>query len=363
MPYVTIKEFPSLIIAFIEAVLITWLFIPRIIYAVKELNLTDKPGMHKIHAKEIPTLGGIAIFGGFSIGYLLNVNGYMQGVSYFAAAILMLFFIGLKDDLVNLTPWKKIVAEIGCAIIITLFTDLRFTSMHGFLGMDSIPALPSYFLTIFMTLLIINALNLVDGIDGLAASVGIISSVVFGTWFLLSGDYGYAFMAVALLGALLIFISFNFSNGPNKIFMGDSGSLVLGFVMAVFAIHFNEINAHGLAFHKLQSSPAITIGILIIPLFDTLRVILLRLYYGHSPFHADHRHIHHMLLRAGFTHLTATVCLSLFSIFIIAVAFLFDFLGIIWLSILLLTLCLIATYILRLVVKKKELKVPFILNY
>jgi len=358
MPEITVKGFPALLLALAGALFVTRYFIPRVVKVVNERKLTDKPGKHKIHTNETPTLGGIAIFGGFAFGFLLGIDGHMYGASYIMAATLMLFFTGLKDDLITLTPWKKITAEAGAAFIIALFTDLRFTSLHGFMGVDMLPAWISFLLTIFLVVIIINAFNLIDGIDGLAAVVGIIASVVFGTWFWLSGDYGFAIMATALLGALIVFICFNISSGPNKIFMGDSGSLFIGFIVAVFAIHFNEINADGLAFRELQSSPSVTIAILIVPLFDTLRVIILRLAHGQSLLEADHRHIHHMMLRAGFTHLQATLYMSLFNIFIIAIAFAFDSLGILWLGLLLLALCLTFTWILISVVKRREKETP-----
>ncbi len=354
MPEITVSGFPALLLALAGALFVTRYFIPRVIRIVNERQLNDKPGKHKIHKQEIPTLGGIAIFGGFAFGYLLGIDGHMQGVSYFTAAALMLFFTGLKDDLITLSPWKKIFADVGSVLIIALFTNIRFTSFHGFLGIETIPDWASVLVTVVLGVIILNSFNLIDGIDGLAASLGIIASITFGIWFWLSGEYGYAIMAAALTGSLIVFLRYNLSNGPLKLFMGDSGSLFIGFVMAVFAIRFNEINAAGTAFRELHSSPSVSIGILVIPVFDTLRVIVLRLINRQSLLKADHRHIHHLMLRAGFTHPQATMVMSLFSIFMIAVAFTFDRLGIFWLGVLLLSLCGIASLILVWFVKRKE---------
>jgi UDP-N-acetylmuramyl pentapeptide phosphotransferase/UDP-N-acetylglucosamine-1-phosphate transferase len=140
--------------------------------------------------------------------------------------------------------------------------------------------------------------------------------------------------------------------------MGDTGSLVIGFIMAVFAIRFNEIDAAGKSFYDLQSTPSVSIAVLIVPLFDTLRVILLRFRNHQSFFVADNRHIHHMMLRAGLTHRRATLYISLFNILMIAVALLFDGIGILWLGLVLLVLCGIGTAILAWVVKRKESQVP-----
>ncbi len=354
MPEIVIKGWPAIIVAFVSAMMITWYYVPKVISVVRERHLEDKPGRHKIHNGEVPTLGGIGIFAGFLFGYLIGIDGYIPGLSYFTAAALMLFFVGLKDDLIYLNPRKKLLGEFGAALIIVLFTDLRFTNIHGFMGITEISPIASYLITVFVILLIINAVNLIDGIDGLAASVGIIASVVFGIFFYLSGDYGYTIMTAALLGALVAFLRYNISDGEFKIFMGDTGSLVIGFTLAVFAIHFNEMMADGKSFIALKSAPSVSVAILIVPLFDTLRVIVLRLHYHTSPFTADKLHVHHMMLRAGFSHREATLYISLFNIFIIGVAFLLDRVGIIMLGMILLMLCLVATGFVLRAVKKKE---------
>ena len=354
MSELVITGWPTIILAFLGAVAITWYYLPKVIKVVNSKNLNDHPGTHKIHKRDTPTLGGIGIFAGFIFGFLLGVNGYMHSVSYFTAATMILFFIGIKDDLISINAWKKFAAETTTALIVAVFTDIHFTNFHGFIGIAEIPAWASYITTVFIIVLIINAVNLIDGIDGLATAVGIIASVFFGGWFILSGNYGYTVMAAALLGSLIIFLFFNISNGPRKIFMGDTGSIVIGFVLAVMAIKFNEINATEATFYKLSSAPAVSIAVLIVPLFDTLRVIILRFHYHQHPFVADNRHIHHLMLRAGLSHKQVTLYISLFNIFMIAIALLFDGLGILWLGLLLLVISSIATFILIRVVMRIE---------
>lgn len=354
MPELMIKGWPAILLAFGSSVAITWYYLPKVLKVVNERHLADKPGKHKIHKKEIPTLGGIGIFAGFIFGFLMGVNGYMHYVSYFTAGALLLFFIGVKDDLVYINPYKKLAAETLTAVIIALFTDIHFSTLHGFLGIQFLPEWVYYFITVFLIVLIINALNLIDGIDGLAASIGIIASLFFGGWFLLSGDYGYTILAVSLLGALIVFLFFNLSDGPRKIFMGDTGSLVIGFTLAVMAIRFNEIDAAGRSFVDLKSTPSVSIAVLIVPLYDTLRVIILRGRSHQSFFVADNRHVHHMMLRVGFTHKKATFWISLFNIMMIALALLLDGIGIMWLGLVLLVICGTATTILASVVKKRE---------
>ena len=354
MPEIVIKGLPAILLAFASALLITWYYIPKVITVVRQRHLEDKPGRHKIHKNEVPTLGGIGIFAGFLVGFLVGIDGYMPGLSYFTAAAVLLFFVGIKDDLVYLNPTKKVVGEFASALILALLTDVRFTHLHGFLGVTDISLVTSSIITVIVILLVINAVNLIDGIDGLAAGIGIIASITFGIFFYLSGDYGYTVMAAALLGSLIAFLRYNLSEGPKKIFMGDTGSLVIGFTLAVFAIRFNELDARGMSVINLESAPSISIAILIVPLFDTLRVVLLRLRYHQSPFTADHRHIHHMMLRAGFSHHEATLYISLFNVLLIGLAFLLDGIGIFPLGVVLLMLCLSATFVLRRAVMKKE---------
>lgn len=354
MPEIVITGWPAIVLAFASSLFITWYYIPKVIRVVRERHLEDKPGSHKIHKLDVPTLGGIGIFAGFLVGFLIGINGYMPGLSYFAAAAVLLFFVGIKDDLVFLNPPKKFAGELASAVIVAVFTDVHFTHLHGFLGATDIGPVYSYIITILVIILVINAVNFIDGIDGLAASVGIIASIVFGVFFFLSGDYGYTVMAAALLGALIAFLRFNLSKGPNKIFMGDTGSLVIGFTLAVFAIRFNELVAKGSLVMDLESAPSVSIAILIVPLFDMARVIVLRLYNHQSPLKADHRHIHHMMLRAGLSHKAATLYISLFNLFIIAVAFLLDNLGIFLLGLVLLALCFTATFLLVRYVKLRE---------
>jgi len=348
------NEWQAVLLAFAGSAVTAWYFLPRVVKVATHRKITDKPGKHKIHKKEIPALGGVAIFGGFTFGFLLAVNGFLPGSMYFTAALLILFFIGLKDDLIAVAPLNKIVAQVLAGLILCIMANLRFTTFHGFLGISEIPVWLSYLVTIFLIVIIINSFNLIDGIDGLASSIGIITCIAFGIWFWLSDDTGYAIMSAALAGSLIVFLKFNFSEGKNKIFMGDSGSLVVGLILTVMAIRFNEINAGPSAYHKLYSSPSVSIAIMIVPLYDSFRVIIIRLIRRQSPMKADNRHIHHLMLRAGFSHKRATLYISLANIFLIAAGFILDPIGILWGGLVLLILCTMLTVPIYLIVALKE---------
>jgi len=345
----------AVLIALVVSILITWFSVPIVVRVATLRNLTDLPGKRKIHKREIPTLGGIAIFAGFSTSFLMSIDGFMEGMNYFTFALLLLFFVGMKDDLIPVDPKKKLFAEILAAICLIYFTDIRITNFHGFMGMQEIPVWLTYISTIFLMIVIINAVNLSDGIDGLAASIGIIASATFGVLFFLSGNTGYAIMAAALAGTLIAFLRFNLSSGKNKIFMGDTGSLITGFLIAAMTIRFNEVNATPSTYHVLDSAPAISIAILIVPLFDTLRVFTIRLIRGQHPFRADNRHIHHLMLRTGYSHKRSAFIISIAHIFIIALAFSLDHIGILWLALILLIVCLLLTGVIYLLVYRRYL--------
>jgi UDP-N-acetylmuramyl pentapeptide phosphotransferase/UDP-N-acetylglucosamine-1-phosphate transferase len=345
----------AVLIALAVSVFITWFSIPIVVRVATMRNLTDLPGKRKIHKREIPTLGGIAIFAGFSTSFLMSIDGFMQGVNYFTFALLLLFFIGMKDDLIPVDPKKKLFAEILAAICLIYFTDIRITNFHGFMGVQEIPVWLTYISTIFLMIVIINAVNLSDGIDGLAASIGIVASATFGVWFFLSGNTGYTIMAAALTGTLIAFLRYNLSSGKDKIFMGDTGSLIIGFLIAAMTIRFNEVNATASTYHDLYSAPAISIAILIVPLFDTLRVFTIRLMRGQHPFIADNRHIHHLMLRTGSSHKRSSFIISIAHIFIIALAFSLDHIGIFRLALILLMVCLLLTGVIYLLVYRRYL--------
>ena len=198
-------------------------------------------------------------------------------------------------------------------------------------------------------------MNLIVGCVGLASVIGIVAWMVLGSWFWLSGNTGYAIMASALTVSLAGFLYFNISKGKNKIFMGDTGSLIIGFIIAVMIIRFNEVNSGTNGFHNLVSSPAVSIAIIFVPLFDTLRVFTVRILCGRHPFKADKSHIHHLMLKAGFSHIESTLIISLVHILIIITAFIFDSIGILWLSLVLILIGIILTWVVFILASKKKM--------
>ena len=194
------------------------------------------------------------------------------------------------------------------------------------------------------------------GIDGLASGVGIVASVVFGYWFYNAGQLQLAILACALTGSLLAFFRFNVFSTKRKIFMGDIGSLLLGFIMAIFAIKFNEISASLPSIHpfKVAAAPAVSIGILIVPIYDTIRIFILRVYHGRSPFHPDKEHVHHYMLELTGSHTKSSFIIILFNILFIFIAFWLSDLRIHQLFLILIGLAAIVSAIPYFLVKRKR---------
>jgi UDP-N-acetylmuramyl pentapeptide phosphotransferase/UDP-N-acetylglucosamine-1-phosphate transferase len=310
----------NIVFSCITAFIITFLAIPQIIKVSIVKNLFDEPNNRKSHQVRIPTLGGLAIFAGvvFSFTFWSSNFEYFP-VQYIIAALLVMFFIGIKDDIIELSADKKLYGQILAALIIVLFGNIRITTFCGIFGIYDISYVTSVLFSVFLVLLIINAVNLIDGIDGLAGGIGAIASFTFGLWFYNYEQIALCILAFSLFSSLLAFLVYNFS--PATVFMGDTGSLVVGLILSVLTINFIQLSflSPPEAF-PFKSGPAMAVAILIIPLVDTLRVFTIRLIHGGSPFKADRNHLHHVLLDLGMNHREVTLTLYLVNFLFIIVA-------------------------------------------
>lgn len=310
------------------SVLITLLSIPSILHVARTRHLYDDVGhFRKQHDHGIPRLGGVAIFVSFTITLLLfSMIDKTLPVSYLLATSIMLFIMGIKDDLSGVNPSTKFFIQFIVATILVTLGHIRFTSMYGLLGIYNLPYLASAILSALFIMLIINAFNLIDGIDGLAGTTGIIVNGTFAALFIYMKHYEFAAISLIMVGAIVGFLRYNLT--PAKIFMGDSGSLLIGLISAVMAVKFIELNkVVPFKTPNLLSAPAIAFAILIGPIFDTLRVFGLRIAKGVSPFTADRNHIHHRLLKLGYNHLQTTLILAGANILSIILALSFSYLG------------------------------------
>ena len=302
------------------AFLITFFAIPVIIQVAKDKKLFDEPDERKVHKNVIPTLGGLGIFAGFIIATLMCVPSAISSeLQYFAAATTVIFFLGIKDDILILSASKKFVGQLIAAGIIIKFGGIQISNFHGFLGVYEIPHITGTIISLFTIIVITNSFNLIDGIDGLAGSLGLLTTLVFGTYFFYAGQLTYAVMAFALSGSIIGFLIYNFS--PAKIFMGDTGSLLLGLINSILVIKFINTAGNPASNFPIESAPAIGFSILMIPLFDTLRVFGLRIIQRRSPFSPDRTHVHHFLLDLGLSHRMVTITCVLVNITFITMAF------------------------------------------
>lgn len=311
---------PTVLITFIVAFVITIIALPAIIKVAEEKKIFDVPDARKLHARSISSLGGVSIFIGFFLSTLIFTSeGTIPEFQYFCAAAVVMFFLGLKDDILILSANKKFLGQLAAVAILIHVADVRLVSMNGFLGIYQLPYAVSVLFTYLTFIVIINAYNLIDGVDGLAGLLGIVATLAFGCYFLTASMHNYALISFAMTGCLAAFILFNFS--PAKIFMGDSGSLLLGLTNAFLVIKFIAVASAATAAVPLTASIAIAFAILGVPLFDTLRVFGIRIMHRRSPFSPDRNHIHHLLLDRGFNHRQVAVGCAALNVALVAVAY------------------------------------------
>jgi len=312
------SDFKYGILTYVMAFVLTLIFIPPVISMVNRFKLFDRPNARKEHSVPTPTFGGISIFAGMMVALLFWFKFYTHpSIITFFLSMILLFGVGIMDDLKDLAARYKLVIEVGLASLLAV-SGIRITSFGGLFGINELHIVAQYIVTVVAIVGITNAFNLIDGIDGLAGGLGFMSLVTLGIFLTISKDLNYAMVAFALAGALLGFLYFNFN--PAKIFMGDTGSLLLGFVIAVLCVQLMKVNA----IHPTPVVPNIyvfTLGIVMIPVFDTLRVFGTRIWKGRSPFSADKTHIHHLITNKGFTHGFAARLICVFHGFILILVY------------------------------------------
>ncbi len=305
---------------FLTAAVISYLSFKPLLFIAQKFGLYDMPNSRKLHLHKVPILGGVGIFFAWIISVLIfmNYNSFPR-FQYFFAGILIIVSLGIKDDVSGLNPLKKFIGQIIAALIVIILGDCRITSFYGILGIGSLPYIISVLFTVFVFLIIINGFNLIDGIDGLAVSMGIIAFLFYGIWFFNSGDPNqYFLIAFAMVGALVSFLRINIS--PAKMFMGDTGSMLIGFIASFLATVYIEHHTQVCPVFKIPSNPILAMAAIFLPIYDTTRSFFVRLVRGKSPFKPDKNHVHHLLVRLGCTHMQATGILVLYSISIIAMS-------------------------------------------
>ena len=303
----------NILFSFLTSLIITYVSVPKVIYFANKFRLADIPGERSSHKRIIPVFGGVAIFLG--IIFSMFIWGYPGSIKFIILSLVIVFFVGVIDDLLGLTPYKKLIGQILAVLIVIYLGEIQIDSMHGVLGVYVLPDLIATLFTIFVVVVITNCVNLIDGVDGLAAGIAIISSFFFGVIAYFMNQFDMAIIAFSLIGALLSFLRYNFH--PARIFMGDTGSLLVGMVLSLLAINLIR---QGLVTETIDfpnKGPLLAIVFLAIPLFDSLRVFIARISEGRHPLYPGRGHIHHALLDLGVGHKKTALYLCVLSVLLI----------------------------------------------
>lgn len=319
-----------IILTFIISATIGFIVVPKIVSISKKKGLYDYVNERKVHTKQIPRLGGVSFLPAltFSVAFVMGLRyffgvGVSPNISYsvliemlfLLCGFMILYFTGLADDLVNVSFKFKLIAQVLSAILIIL-SGVYINSLHGFLGIHEIHPIIGYLLTIVLVCFVINAINLIDGIDGLATGLSSIALLSLGIWFWQMNLYVYTMLAVGMLGVIVPFFIYNVFGKRHKIFMGDTGSLLIGFLIAFLSAKLCMIVSNDSTL-EFRNAPTFIFSILFIPLFDAARVFFERMRRGKSPFYPDKTHIHHKFLALGFSHKQAMVTIIIIAIVVI----------------------------------------------
>lgn len=316
----------------ITAFIVTLTLIPVVIGISKSINVLDQPDSRKIHSKSTPSLGGIAMFIGLSLSLVLafpfQILSYEK---YFLISISLIFLLGVRDDLASLQATHKLLVQLFASILVVFLMDIKIEGLNGLFGVETFGWYFDELFTVFIIAIMTNAFNLIDGIDGLAASVTLFISIVLCILFINIDNLFNAGISLGVVGICLAFLIYNWH--PSKIFMGDTGSMMLGFILTVLFVRYLEHPPLPQS-SSIQSPLALLIALFIIPIYDTLRVFTIRFFTGRHPLAPDRNHIHHVMLKLGFNHSQATLLLLGFNIILFLTVYQLQSIGEVWLILL-----------------------------
>lgn len=304
-----------LMLFFTGGFVITYFLTPVIMNVVKIRRLFEKRNERSSHTQMVPSFGGISFFIVFVLALSFAEQFFITGRAYYMIpAALIIFMIGLKDDLTGVGPRNKIIGQLLATTLLFLSSDFQITQLHGFLGIHDIYLWVSIPLAFAVVIFFINAYNLIDGIDGLASSLAAFYFTAFAFTFLILKDWALLSVSVCLVGVFIAFLRYNLSS-DKKIFMGDTGSLFIGFILVAFVIHLMASDFSGKLILKDANLGVFLIALLFVPVLDSIRVFVARSVEGRSPFSPDRNHIHHLLMdRYNLTHRQTTARILLVNI-------------------------------------------------
>ncbi len=320
---------PSLfiIVPLVVALLAVGWVHPRLVRIAAMKMIVDNPDARKLQKEPIPILGGVAVMFGAVLGISCTAvfpeTVFNDTIVLIIAVMMVMLYTGTMDDILELTPRLRFLIEIMSVCALIFIGGFRLDDLHGLWGVSVLPDWVAVPLTVFACVGIINAMNLIDGVDGLSSGFCITACAIFSAVFFKAGDMMMFILSMALIGALIPFFMHNVFGERSKMFIGDGGTLVMGAVMSIFVVRVLGVGSPVAQFwdksHEGMSAVAFTLAVLCVPVFDTLRVMVTRMLQGRSPFHPDKTHLHHMFIDLGFSHVGTTFSIILLNLTVVAV--------------------------------------------
>lgn len=304
---------------FVVSLCATWWIFKKVLKIAKLKGIVDNPDARKLQRVPVPVLGGVAVFFGMMAAFATaGINYDVSDMFAMVCVMVIMLYVGTMDDIIGLTPLVRFIIEIIVVLILIYCNGYSINSLHGLWGIYEIPQWLAVPFTVFACVGIINAINLIDGVNGLSSGYCIVTCIIFGSAFILSGDVERASLAILSVGSLSPFFFHNVFGRKSKMFMGDGGTLLMGMVMSYFVV--NALKADSAIVQVIPDNFGIvpfTLAVLAIPIFDTLRVMIARIVRGHSPFSPDKTHLHHLMLDLHFSHVGTTAFEILSNLFVI----------------------------------------------
>lgn len=334
---------------------ITVLAIPSIVKVARSKGLYGDSRNGGRKEGKVPTLGGLAVFAGIIIPFSMMAGPEdLPQLPHIIAGALVLFFIGVKDDILVTAPWWKLAGQVMVAFAVSAIGGLRIPVEAILPGVDLEGEWIGILFTMLAMVTLINSYNLVDGIDGLAAGTGLIATMMFGLVFIRAGMQEWTLVAAVMAGSLAGFARYNVFSGKNKIYMGDTGSLIAGFFISLMAVRFLSLETEPSNGWQSEVPLSFVIAVMVVPVFDIFRIVFLRISQGRSPFRPDRQHIHYRLVDLGLSHLQATGTLLAYTLLMLSVCFFLRQLGDLLCVIVLFALASLSSLALRLLQSKKK---------
>lgn len=293
------------LLPFVVAAMAVFVIHPSLVKIAHMKSIVDNPDARKLNKEPVPVLGGVAVF--FGIMFSLSVAGYyIEGMNVqfeLIIAMMIMLYTGVGDDILQFSPRLRFALQIFVVCLMMFLCGIYIDNFHGLWGIHELPWYIAVALTIFSGVGIINSINLIDGVDGLCSGYGVFASMMFAVCFMRMGDVSYAALAYAVAGAIFPFMLHNMFGQRYKMFLGDGGSLVLGFICSLYVMRTIQSGDDVVTGYTIS----FTLAVLAIPVFDTVRVMTARILHGRSPFSPDKTHLHHMFIALGFSHVVTAV--------------------------------------------------------